>query len=282
MPEIIATSATATEEELRQALAADTEPKPEEPKPAEEPKPETEEKPPEEKKPPPVQTRGYDKRIAKLVNANAELREVVEEQKRSLQQALEQLQQRAAPATPAAPGGRPEPTREQFATYEDWVRAAADWQLDQKLAERQAAEAEEAQQAYAKEVFDSYNERVAEFAAEHEDFSEVLSSLSERVVIPQEASVAIYEAQNGPEISYYLARNPEKAEKLMEMSPAQTVMEIGRISAALETQAAVAKRPASKAPPPPAQVGSGGTSSTMPIEKMSYQEYKQWRKQNGR
>jgi hypothetical protein len=283
MPEIIATSATATEEELRQALAADTEPepKPEEPKP-QEPEPETEEKPPEEKKPPVQRLQAYDKKIAKLLNANAELRGMVEEQSRSLRQAMEQLQVRTAPATPTSPAARPEPTREQFATYEDWVRAAADWQLDQKLAERDEIEVEEAQQAHAKEVFDSYNERVAEFAAGHEDFNEVLGSLSDRVVIPQAVSVAIYEAPNGPELSYYLAKNPEKAKELMEMTDTVAVMEIGRLSASLQVQSAVAKRPVSKAPPPPPHVGSGGTTSTMPIEKMTYQEYKQWHRQQQR
>ena len=137
----------------------------------------------------------------------------------------------------------------------------------------------QAQATYEQEVKNTYNTSVETFKAEHDDWDEVVG---QQISIPEAVGQAIVEMAD-PAIPYYLGKNPEVCKKLMEMSPARAIAEIGRIAGTLtqpereEKHAAGSgpdKQPiVSKAPPPIAQLRGHGTKSAISMDQMDYQDF---------
>jgi hypothetical protein len=106
----------------------------------------------------------------------------------------------------------------------------------------------------------------------------------------------------GPDIAYYLANNPEEAEKIAKMPALATAKALGKLEDKLEAQLKASgqnkqskgeqkpaqeskktETPVTKAPKPITPVNASGASggSAKDPEKMSYQEFKKWRESGG-
>ncbi len=77
----------------------------------------------------------------------------------------------------------------------------------------------------------------------------------------------IMSLENGPDVLYYLATNPDVAEKLVNSGPLAATVGLGRIEASImaETEKKTKKVKVSDAPSPPPQVTRGtGTKIDIP------------------
>jgi hypothetical protein len=285
-PEIAVSSTTDTQAQTEQAASEDwRNPAPDSQQVAETTKPD--EVPPP---PPPAAPKKskVERRIDELTWRNSELQRQLEQALGTAERATQALtERREGSAQDVTPEGSPNATEigegKRYRTYEDYVAALARWNAQEVYREHNEQAAEERNQAALRETYDGYNQRVQTFAAEHPDFHDTLGA---DVMIPQTAGLAIVEMENGPEVAYWLGKNPAEAAKLHGMSELQQVMELGRISARLTgqngaSQPPPAPRPVSNARPPVTTVG--GTANTTPKapEEMTHQEYRRWRQNQG-
>jgi hypothetical protein len=218
---------------------------------------------------------------------------------------LEAAQTKPAPVEQPAPApepvealGTPKPTPDKFTNYEDFIEALTDWKAEQREVQRAQQEAQQAQQEYLRQTFDNYNQGVDDFKREHDDFDEVLSK---DVAIYPGVQMAIMEMENGPAVAYYLGTHRDLASKLMDMSEARAMAEVGRISATLgvavddEPSSAPEgneeeEEPVHRASPPPRKavsaapapikpLGGGNTKSSVPLDQLDYADFRKIRDQ---
>lgn len=211
-----------------------------------------------EEKPKPKGKGGFQNRIDKLTKDKYDLMEKVER--------LE-LEAKDRAAGKEAARAKDEPKKPKMDDYDDlesYVNALSDFNTQQKIAELKAKESEESEQQSLREIYDSYNEKVAAFSAEHDDFEEVVGRPD--LKIPQGVQLAILEMDNGPEVAYFLGSNPDICKKLAEMRPVSAVVQIGKIAAKLESPSPKAK-PASTATEPIKPV-SGSARSARPLSEV--------------
>lgn len=194
-----------------------------------------------------------------------------------------------------------EPTLEQFDyDIEKYTRAHSQWAVQnaQKVskAEAEAATARESQQ----QMFDSYNERLAAFEAEHPDFREAVDSIE--YDLSKEVGVAILAHERGPEIAYYVANNDDEAFNLANTLPQNAAKAIERLVKRMDAaqqasqpsptqdepetpadpvtkalkaaNATPAAKPISKAPAPTPTVGGRSTVDVPPEKQTDDDWYK--------
>src|SRR5215469_8432575 len=178
--------------------------------------------------------------------------------------------------------GKPHETQEE---YEDDLM---DWR-DEKNAIQYAKEENERRSM---NVLTSYNDRVEEFKVDHEDWGDVVTAST--MDIPQGVQMAILEMENGPEVAYFLGKNPQVVKSLNKMSVPTAMAEVGRISARLEGPQDKEKESnqerkinsgpdrepiVSRAPAPIKPLSGHATKSSVPIDEMSYSDYRRIRDQ---
>lgn len=166
----------------------------------------------------------------------------------------------------------PRPTRETFADPETYDQALEGW-AGRRAAEAAKAEAKvenerQSQERQRQAVLDKFNERRTSFEADHADFEDV--AFSDDLKVSPAMTQAILEAEDGPAIIYHLGNNPEVAERLAGLSPAQAVYEIGKISARLST-------PPPKRQEPPRPVQARNSAGPKDPNDMNMAEFVVWR-----
>jgi hypothetical protein len=149
-------------------------------------------------------------------------------------------------------------------------------------AERYRVQQEQLKQAQ-QQVEQAYSDRIAKTAEKYDDFDEIARNPD--VKVSGVMAEAIVYSDNGPEMQYYLGKNPAEAERIMKLPPTIQLMELGKIEAKLAgTPAPAAPTPPkiSTAPPPitPLKTGDSAPASKAP-EDMSMDEYKAFRKAQG-
>lgn len=188
--------------------------------------------------------------------------------------------------TPASAGdNEPKPPRlEDFRSYEEYERADRQFIADKATRDAEkrfkAAESEREakanREAQAKRISEAKArfEKSAEAVSEHyEDFAEVMDDMwrGRIEVIRRNDAVAQYlieESDRGPELAYHLANNQADADRIGKLSPLAQVRELVKLEASLPKPNATA----TKAPPPPKQVGSRGGPDAKDPEKMTIEE----------
>lgn len=213
---------------------------------------------------------GWQRKIDRLSKRVAEL----ESEKEQMRARLGNDKQ---PETRQPEAASVKPSRAQFQNDEEYISALVRYER----AEADKQEALQAEAAELKEVFDSYNRRVAEAKAEIDDFDEVVG---QSVQIPSEVVLAIREMDNGPYVAYYLGEHPEICEELVNMRPLSAVRRIERISDELSKKEPDShdKKPRSTPPPPVRAVSGTSTRSSIPLDQLSPGEYVRIRNQQVR
>jgi hypothetical protein len=233
----------------------------------------TEEAPKVEKVEDPI-PKGVQKRIDRAVRQKyeAEARsKMLEERVASMEQRqyAQQPQQRVLDNS--------EPKIENFDNFDQYVAAKAEYiakkQIESTLTARERAQAEHREATERTKTVDSWNKRIAAATAEMPDFEEVLASSDVPMTPPMRQ--AIMESDIGPKLAYYLANNPEEAEKIAGMSPIGAIRTLGRIEERLSNSKPAVK--STDAPPPIKASGSTATVTKDP-HKMSDAEFAAWRK----
>lgn len=181
-----------------------------------------------------------------------ELRQIALRSQQQTQPKPEQAQAQPADARPQ---------REQFADYESYVEALADWKADQRFSarerERQQQEAFRRAQTEQLSVAQAHKEREAKFVASVEDYQEKVNNPNLR--ISDVMAQAILHSELGPQVAYYLGNNPDEAERIAALPPIAAVKEIGK----LETKVATPTKPKSSAPPPIEPIKRGSASNAI-------------------
>lgn len=196
----------------------------------------------------------------------------------------EMAQQQQGQPAQAEPGPKPQPG--QFATYEEFSEALADYKADLKvrsvLAERDAQAAQRAEKAARQAQQATFAERVSIAQQSIADFDQVVGQAE--VEISSHLREILLDSDAGPVLAYVLAKNPDELRRISKMSPLTAAREMGRLEAALAQNgappSAPANRPVSNAPPP-ARTTATGTSASKDPARMSMDEYVSWRRSSG-
>jgi hypothetical protein len=227
---------------------------------------------------------GFQKRIQRLTKEKA----AAEEKAADLEKRLQALESKEK----AAPTSNEEPKTDDFKTYEEYLKAFARWEVKQELkAEREAAQ-KASDEAQASEIWEAHNDRVIAAKAKYEDYDDVVNVPTPWTLenpTPQERAsaeafrIAVLEDDNSAEILYHYGSHPEEFEKLGELTPAQVVKAIARLSdkivpAKEEKAEEKHEKPKSKAPTPIRPVSGGSSKSSVPLsETETMAEYKKRR-----
>lgn len=208
-----------------------------------------------EKKRDEVQER-FDKLTRERYEAQARA-EIAEERRAALEARLAALEQESkAKHDQVAPDSPP--TLEQFgydeAKYQSALYAHLTKTVGAKLRDEILGEIkQEKSQREQQETFGSWQKRSAEFAKSNPDFVEKVQN-ARTLPISHELQQKLLLLEDGPQIAYELASNPEKAGEIMRLPLEFQLMEVGRIRGAIEAKKAAPKPQVSQAPPPPAKV----------------------------
>lgn len=140
------------------------------------------------------------------------------------------------------------------------------------LAEERAQEEARVAQEQRAQLLQTYQQKVAAYAAESEGFVEDVEAAKSVLSFSEPVAEMLASSEKPGEVTHYLAKNPEHALKLARMSVAQAAREIARIEIAVDA----AKPKPSNAPPPMSEVGDG--TSGDPGELSSNLSTEEWMK----
>lgn len=193
---------------------------------------------------------GVQKRIDKAVRKQREA-------ERRAEAAETELQRLRTPETkpaekPAPAEGKPKVS--DFADYDEYVEALAEWKTDQRLAadksKEQTAKAAESHRNAAA----AFGERVKE-AAKKPEYANIYDVLDSDVAVSAAMHEAILESPLGAELAYYLGKHPEEAAHIATMTVVGAGRALGKIEASLTKPPETPKPKASAAPLPMKPVG---------------------------
>jgi hypothetical protein len=219
--------------------------------------PEGEEQESSEEQPKPIKG-GFQKRIDRLTREKEFWKA---EALKSAQPVAEQAQTEPEKA---------KPTRQGFESDDAFLEALADYKVEQKLA--QADTERKKQEAVAPLV-----KAQQEFASSVRDYHETMREATD-VPVNEQVANYIRDVEIGPQLGYFLAKNPDEAQHLITLGPAA----LAKAITALEPRFLKPTPPAktatvSTAPPPPKSTGKPSGSSEKNPEEMSPTEYRAWR-----
>jgi hypothetical protein len=175
-----------------------------------------------------------------------------------------QTKQPPAPELPADA-----PSINEFDTPEAYAEALAEHKAQKMLTERE-------QRRQEAELYAQHQERVEAAVEKYDDFMEVVTN--PRVPFTTVMAQTIMASETGPEVAYFLGRNPDEAKRISRLSPFLQAKEIGRLEAKLADAPPVKKpssAPAPISPVTPRQTGTPSFDTTDPrsIKSMSTSEW---------
>lgn len=200
--------------------------------------------------PEPADTPGVAKRIGKLLAEKRAAEQRAEDAERRLAPGSQPAKEQAQP--PAAPQPQMgKPVSASFETYEAYVEALTDWKVEQSNAARSQREA-------AQKTAENWKTRSADARTAHPDYDQVLAE-AESTPISRAMHETIAESDLGPELVYFLAKNPDDAARIAKLPPLAAAREIGKLEATLSAkpEKPAAAAPAKPLPKPPKAVGGG-------------------------
>jgi hypothetical protein len=158
-----------------------------------------------------------------------------------------------------------------------------DWKIDQRDRAREAKERESQSKTELQSKVESYRRGVTEIAAKYDDFQEVMEDCE--VDITPTLQKLLLDSENGPELSYHLAKNEKDLARIAKLDPVSAARELGRfeakhLTAAEKTESREEKT--TKAPAPLKPVGTKGAAQSSrtiwDADKMSQAEYEAMRR----
>jgi len=242
----------------------------------------------------PKKARGVQKRLDELVKQREEAKSQYEAEKAEKLRLLALLETRGeqpqadrrsetveTDPVPVKPSKNDYPDPDAYdLAMETYVEEKATWTAKREIvraqAEMQAKAQQDAIEAGERAAREAYTGRKSKVMEKYPDFAEVAETPDVQVSIPM--AHAIINAPDGPDIQYYLGKNPNEAARIMQLSPPLQLMELGLISAKLR-EPAQPKPPISAAPKPIRPVTSGSESVSKSPDEMSMDEYAQYRRE---
>lgn len=194
------------------------------------------------------------KRITQLVRERNDARGAAatnQVELEALRRRVEDIAAGRLPATEktAEPAVEAKPTPDQFGTYEEYTEAVAEYSARKIAAEifqnevtnrTQAAQNTAAYQARQQAV-QQYAERLVDAQAQHDDFDEVVSRPD--IQISAAMQDGMVQSEIGPEIAYFLGKNPDEAKKLFALGNTMAAVKaFGKLESKVEAQLEAAEK----------------------------------------
>jgi len=167
----------------------------------------------------------------------------------------------------AAPKGKPNVA--EFASYEEYTEAVADWKVQEILTRREAEVQQQRAQYEAMTLREAFDAKARAFEAESPDWRQVVTSIP----LSDAAFQAAQQSDMGPALLYHLGKNPQLAEQIYSLSPYQQAMRLGRLE--LELSQPQPKRISGA--PEPINPLSGGDGKAYDPNRGTAEQYKAWR-----
>ncbi len=195
---------------------------------------------------------------------------------RELEAEVRRLAQERAPKveTPSDPAA---PKREDFDSYEDFIRADARYVVRQETQVQREAEKRAQSEAKVKQERESamqeFGKREAQARQKYPDFEDVLET-AKTLPITDTMFDAVTLLEEGWDVVHYLGTHPEEAQRISQLHPTRQAAEVGKLAAKI---AAPAPKPASvsRAPEPIDTTRPGG-SAVIDKPPDDPDEYKKW------
>lgn len=222
--------------------------------------------------------RGVGKALAKLRQERREAEERERTANERLDKALQALERFNKPpekeAEPVKPTRTEFPDQEAYdAALDAYVEEKAAWvarkevtaQTEKARKEEQERLIEEQQSA----ARDAYQARTQKVRERYSDFEEVANTPDVQVSI--QMAHAIIHSENGPELQYYLGKNPAEAKRIMALPEALQLMEMGKLEVKLSQLESKPK--ISTTPKPIKPLNGGSEPAAKTPEEESMEEY---------
>lgn len=172
----------------------------------------------------------------------------------------------AQPVTtpPQSLSGKPKPTQAEYDSYEDYIEALTEWKTDEKLA---VARAEAQAQAAHRGAEQALHEIYTRGRSAHADFDALLEQQAAAGVRWSPfVTQTVLQSENGHDIAYALAKDPETALRLSSIQHVgQAGIEMGKFLARLDAAnsgPATVAAPVTTAPAPIKPVGGTSTGAS--------------------
>jgi len=188
-----------------------------------------------------------------------ELDKIVAKEKAKAERAAERRLREAQQTQAVVPSEPPKP--DDYETAADYIEALSDWKADQKVAQQAAQERQ-------KTVNTTFAEREEAARDKYEDFDDVVYT-DDLTITPAMAQV-IKTSEVGPDVAYYLGKNPKEAERIARLDPLAQARELGKIEVKVSDTPAPVKK-VSSAPDPitPVRRGTGTPGNFDPTDPRS-------------
>lgn len=177
----------------------------------------------------------------------------------------------AAPVTqPPVAEGRP--VRQMFPSEEAYIEALVDHKaaaMQQKIMEQEKQKQREAEQLT---IAQSWQKKQDEARKRYQDYDDYVTEND--TPVPQPVIDALLAADAGPDIAYYLGRNPDELARISALPAARAAYEIGRIESKLGN---ATKTPVAAPKPPTVVRGAGGVAKPIDLNTCSVAEYVRYR-----
>lgn len=212
---------------------------------------------------------GFQKRIDRLTKSNSQLEQEKEYWR------TEALKPKPVETPKAASASDSEPSENDFQTHAEYVRALARHEAQKVAKSIQSESRTEAVKTQQQKAQQDFKERQEAFRAATPDFDDVVEDAD--IQVSHAVITEIVESERGPELQYYLAKNPDEAKRLSGLAPLALAREVGKIEARLTTSQPVKTAKTTSAPPPPNVTGKSTPTSTKDPGEMTPAQYREWR-----
>jgi len=161
------------------------------------------------------------------------------------------------------------PKRESFQDDDAYLQAHIEHLAEQRAAEKIAIREQQSRQERTTEAFLEKAEKAIERYA---DFNAVVGN--PQLAINDAMAEFISDSDQGPDVAYFLGKNPTRAAQIAQMTPIKAARELTRIEAELSAKP---KPRLSNAPAPITPIG-GASGAIKPTGDMTDAEYAKWRR----
>lgn len=259
-PEDVTNKALESVAEQANALDLDATPSDEPEDPSDPSTEEPGEEPDEKKGKPP---KGVQKRLDELTREKYDQQRRAEAAEARLEQALGLINKGPAQQQPPTfdPSGPPNPEHYPEGELDvNFIRDLTRYEVRQEI---QAARQEAVHQKTVSEIESREDAARSKYA----DYNEVVSPQNLGPLLQnQDVFKTLASHESGPDLAYYLGKNPSEVVAIAQMSPYEAAMRIGQLLASI-TPDAPAKATPSKAPPPISPIRGSGASPAVNYEQ---------------